>query len=135
MPELIGAGETQQEAMESFLVFLDSAYTAYLEGKLGGKYDKPGRPPKNNVEIHVKVRETTKSALKDLASHIDCSQGEAIDYLYSYYVASNSGYYALADTRTAKRSTKATRSSTTGRVTTKTTRKAAYTTPKLRKAK
>ena len=87
MPGLAGAGETVKEAWESFKVFLDSAYQSYLEDRLGGSYGKRGRPAKDNIEIHVKVRQTTKTALQQLAEDKECSQGEVIDYLLASYKA------------------------------------------------
>lgn len=90
MPDLVGAGTTTQEAWESFNVFLESAYKAYLEDRLGGGYGKRGRPAKDNFEIHVKVKEVTKAALKELAEEVECSQGEVIDYLVAFHAANRS---------------------------------------------
>ena len=77
---IAGVGDTPEQARTVFLQLLDDGYLAYLEGRVPG-YDKPGRPSKGAIPVSYRLQPDTKSALSTLSKKLDCSQGEAIDYL------------------------------------------------------
>lgn len=85
LDSIIGAGDSEAEALKEFDDILSDAYEAYCQGRL--KYDKPGRPSKNTIALNVDVKAETKDRIKELATTIGCSQGEAVDFLISCYQA------------------------------------------------
>ncbi len=85
LDSVIGAGDSEIEAFKEFEDILSDAYDAYCQGRL--KYEKPGRPTKNTTSLNVDVRPETKDQIKELATTIGCSQGEAVDFLVSCYLA------------------------------------------------
>lgn len=85
LDSVLGAGDTENEAFREFDDILSDAYEAYCRGRL--KHEKPGRPSKNTIALNVDVQPDTKEQIKDLATTIGCSQGEAIDFLVSCYQA------------------------------------------------
>ncbi len=82
-----GIGETEDEAHRLFSNLLDDAYEAYLEGRVP-EYDKPGRPSKGRVALNTDVLPDTRKGVKSLAQELNCSQGEILDFLYAFHIAS-----------------------------------------------
>jgi hypothetical protein len=87
LEDCIGAAETEKEAWEHFTHHVDTAYAAYLEGRLTGMYDRPGRPAKNRSSVTLRVQSETKKAIAKLAKEKECSQGEIADYLLAFWKA------------------------------------------------
>jgi hypothetical protein len=83
----IGAAETKRKAWTHFSHHVETAYAAYLEGRLMGMYDHPGRPAKNREQITLRVKPATREAIAKLAKDKNCSQGEVTDYLLSFWTA------------------------------------------------
>jgi len=77
---IAGVGDTPEQSHVVFVNLLDDGYLAYLEGRVPG-YDKPGRPSKGAVPVSYRLQPGTKEDLAKFAHEIECSQGEAIDYL------------------------------------------------------
>ncbi len=77
---IAGVGDTPEQAQNVFERLLDDGYLAYLEGRVPG-YDKPGRPSKGAISVSFRLQPDTKESLGQLAKALECSQGEAIDYL------------------------------------------------------
>lgn len=77
---IAGVGDTPEQAQDVFERLLDDGYLAYLEGRVPG-YDKPGRPSKGAISVSFRLQPDTKESLAQLAKTLECSQGEAIDYL------------------------------------------------------
>jgi len=86
---VLGAAETEAEAWKIFHEILEDTYQDYLEGKLAG-YSKPGRPKKERTRFHVQMKPDAKEAITDMAKGLRVSQGEAVEYLLSYYEAQQS---------------------------------------------
>lgn len=76
----IGAAETEEEAHKIFQAMLDEYYIAHLEGKLV-EYDRPGRPSKGYVDMHIQVSTNVKTQIAKAAKVKEISQGEFIEYL------------------------------------------------------
>jgi len=87
LQDCIGAADTEKEAWEHFTHHVDVAYAAYLEGRLAGMYDRPGRPAKNRSSLTLRVQSGTKKAIAKLAKEKECSQGEIADYLLAFWQA------------------------------------------------
>ena len=98
LPDCIGAAETEKEAWEHFTHHVDTAYAAYLEGRLTGMYDRPGRPAKHRESLTLRVQLVTKDGIARLAEQKGCSQGEIADYLLAFWEAK----HASAATKTKK---------------------------------
>src|ERR1700738_2341286 len=79
LPSCIGAADTQKEAWEHFTHHVEAAYTAYLEGRLVGMYERPGRPAKHRAALTLRVQPETKKRIAKLAEEKECSQGEITD--------------------------------------------------------
>ncbi len=77
----MGVAKTEKEARKIFNELLTDYYVAYLEGNLVS-YEKPGRPAKGYVELHVQVKPTIKKQIATKAKELGISQGEVIEYLY-----------------------------------------------------
>lgn len=73
---VIGDGDSEEEAMNSFTDHLNEQYIAHLEKKL----DRRGRPAKNRVTLHVQVLPKTKAQVDKLSKLMEASQGEIIDW-------------------------------------------------------
>jgi hypothetical protein len=82
-----GVDEDQARAWEIFNELLDAMYVEYLEGKGVGRYERRGRPSKGGTILNVSVRPSTKSEIETLAKQLECSQGEAVDFLCAFYSA------------------------------------------------
>ncbi len=83
---ILGAAKTEEEARQLFEELLNDLYEDYLNGQLSG-YDKPGRPKKGKVGLHAEVNPGIKKSIAMLAKEFGISQGEALEYLYSFYEA------------------------------------------------
>ena len=84
LPNCVGAAETESEAWEHFTHHVETVYTAYLEGRLVGMYEKPGRPSKHRISLTLRVQPETKERIAKLAEEKECSQGEITDYLLAF---------------------------------------------------
>jgi hypothetical protein len=98
----IGVGRTTREAQRIFRELVDDCYVVYLEGRLAG-YDKPGRPAKGGVAVHVAVPPQTKTTLTQLAGDLGCTQGEALAYLAAFWRARNTKQPTAAPRKVKKR--------------------------------
>lgn len=87
LPDCIGAADTEEEAWEHFAHHVDTAYASYLQGRLVGMYNRPGRPAKNRTSLTLRVQSETKKAIAKLADEKECSQGEIADYLLAFWQA------------------------------------------------
>jgi len=76
---VVGVGDTEEEAKETFLIHFNECYTAYLEGR-HGLYKKAGRPKKAvKVDLRAQVRPDTRDNIKIYAETLGISQGEAVE--------------------------------------------------------
>jgi hypothetical protein len=82
-----GIDKDPERAWEIFEDALDSMYVFYLEGRKVGQYEKRGRPAKGGVVLSCSVRPDTKVSIEQLAKQLECSQGEAVDFLYAFFDA------------------------------------------------
>ena len=87
LPDCIGAAETKEEAWKHFNHHVETVYAAYLEGRLVGMYEHPGRPAKNRASVTLRVQPVTKARIAKLAKDKNCSQGELADYLLAFWEA------------------------------------------------
>lgn len=87
LPSCIGAADTAKEAWQHFTHHVETAYTAYLEGRLVGMYERPGRPAKHRAALTLRVQPETKKGIAKLAEEKECSQGEITDYLLAFWEA------------------------------------------------
>ncbi len=107
LPDCIGAADTKKEAWQHFIHHVETAYAAYLEGRLAGMYERPGRPAKNRAPLTLRVQPTTKERIAQLAEDKECSQGEIADYLLSFWEAEQTTAPAKASrTTTCKQAAK-----------------------------
>lgn len=89
LPDCIGAAETRRDAWAHFTHHVETAYAAYLEGRLAGMYERPGRPAKHRAPLTLRVQPETKARIARLAEDKKCSQGEIADYLLAFWEAEN----------------------------------------------
>jgi hypothetical protein len=82
-----GAGDTTQESYQAFLEMVEANWEAYKKGK-HALYPKPSRLKKGKVRITAEIDPEFKKALAIMAKDLGISQGEALEYLYSFYRAS-----------------------------------------------
>ncbi len=87
LPNCIGAADTESEAWKHFTHHVETAYTSYLQGRLEGLYERPGRPAKNRTSLTLRVQPETKKVIAKLAQEKECSQGEITDYLVAFFKA------------------------------------------------
>jgi hypothetical protein len=83
-----GAGDTAEESCQAFLEMVEANWEAYQKGK-HALYPRPGRPKKGKVRITAEIDPEFKEALAIMAKDFGISQGETIEYLYSFYRAKN----------------------------------------------
>ncbi len=76
---VLGAAKLEVDAWRLFNELLQETYVAYLEGTLV-EYQKPGRPPKGNVQIHAEIRPEVKLKIETKAKELGISQGDVIGY-------------------------------------------------------
>lgn len=86
LPIASGVDSDPNQAWEIFDDLLNSLYIKYLEGKQVAQYGKRGRPAKGGVALNCVVKPATKTALEELANELNCSQGEAVDYLLAFHM-------------------------------------------------
>jgi len=83
-PEVIGAGDTEQEAWQIFEEILED----YLADHKAGRVAKElGRPRKNKIRFHTEIDPDVKAAIAALAKQFGVSQGEAVEYLFRRFAA------------------------------------------------
>lgn len=79
---MIGTGDSEQEALESFESALNSSYKEIEADNVAGY--KMGRPAKGYVAFNTNIRPASRTKISKLAEEMDISQGEVIDYLVFY---------------------------------------------------
>lgn len=79
-PLTAGIGDTPAEARRHFWQMMDTLYDDLKNGKVAG-YDKPGRPAKGGVDLHVRVRKSTMNSIREYADKLGISQGELVDFM------------------------------------------------------
>lgn len=80
---ITGAGPTKEKALESFDSMLNANYDEISGDNLAGY--KMGRPAKGYVAFNTNVRPASKARIAELASEMDISQGEVLDYLLFFF--------------------------------------------------
>jgi hypothetical protein len=82
---VLGAAETEEEAVSLFNEMLEDAWRDYKKGRLA-QQRTAGQPPKpNRTGLHVQVSISSKESLDGLAKTLEVSKGEVIDYLLALY--------------------------------------------------
>jgi len=82
---VLGAAETEEEAVTIFNEMLEEAWQDYKAGRLAQQRGV-GQPPKpNRTGLHVQVSISSKESLDGLAKTLEVSKGEVIDYLLALY--------------------------------------------------
>lgn len=85
-PTIVGCGDTEQEAYDAFLTHIEANYEAYEQGK-HAIYSKAGRPQKGKIKFNAEIAPEIKHEIAALAKRIGISQGETVEFLYSFYNA------------------------------------------------
>lgn len=82
---VIAIGDTEEEALELFDDMVTEHIKAYKEGRVG----KPvmGRPSKGKVRIDIEIAPDIREQFRALAGEIGISQGETMEYLFSFWKA------------------------------------------------
>lgn len=114
MEAIIGAGDTVEEANREFLDILSDAYEAYLEGRMSN--EKPGRPSKNRLALNTDVKSETREGIKKLSADLECSQGEVIDCLFSYFLHREDAVYPIGIQSNSAKSRLSTKENKTKRI-------------------
>ncbi|MBI4532527.1 MAG: hypothetical protein HY711_01160 [Candidatus Melainabacteria bacterium] len=78
-----GVGATPEEAKAHFRQRVEDAYPYVQAGRVA---ERPGRPAKGGINVHMQVTPETKLALDKLVLELALSsQGEVVDFLLFFY--------------------------------------------------
>lgn len=80
---VIGVGETDDEAKGEFDKALDDVFDEVTADNVAGY--KMGRPAKGYVAFNTNLRPSSRKRIQSLASELDVSQGEAVDFLVFFH--------------------------------------------------
>lgn len=85
-PDILGVGETQEEAWQIFHELLDDYFD---DIKANRPMKGPGRPTKGKVRLHAQIDPDIKKAVDKVAIAYKISQGEVIELMVSNWLSSN----------------------------------------------
>lgn len=87
--DFIGAhGATPEESKALFQTFLEEHVAAYKDNR-HAVLKKPGRPAKGKVSMHAELNPEIKAELSIVAKQLNISQGEAVEYLFTFWKATH----------------------------------------------
>lgn len=85
-PDVIGAGDTEQEAWQIFEEILQDYLADHKAGRVA---QGRGRSRKHKIRFTTEIDPDVKRAIAAMARQFGVSQGEAIEYLFRRFEAEN----------------------------------------------
>lgn len=83
---ITAAGESVEEAERMFREMVEIHHEEYRAGR-HALYAQPGRPKKGKVKFNTEIDPEIKAQIAALAKEKHISQGEAVEYFFSFYKA------------------------------------------------